>query len=204
MIRKFKVLAFALFAMSAVAASASQAAEFHSSVDETFLSGEQAETFKFTTGSGFGTITCTVASFTGRTTETATTELTITPVLAGCADVLGRKIDTTIHGTYTFHSGGTVDLVGGSITLAVTNGLEQVKCTIIIAEQEGINGISYSNSGATDIEVVANSSNIKTTTSGGLLNCGVSNGEHTSGTYTGTVVESGEDEAAEIATLRYE
>ncbi len=206
MIRKFKALGLALvavFAMSAVAASASQAAEFHSSADETFLSGEQAETHEFTVGSGFGSITCENASFTGTSTETVSTDITITPAYSGCVDILGRTVDVTVSGTYTFHSNGTVDL-SGSISLAITNGSKQVKCTVTVGEQEGINGISYANSGANNIEVVANSSNIKTTTSGGLLNCGVGNGSHTGGTYTGTVIEEGEDGGGSAATLRYE
>ncbi len=64
--------------------------------------------------------------------------------------------------------------------------------------------MTYANSGSSDIEVTFNSTNIKTVTSGGLLNCGVGDGAHTGGTYSGTSILSGKDTSGEAATLRFE
>jgi hypothetical protein len=175
--------------------------KFHSSLGYTTLSGAQATTHQFSAGSGFGAVSCSTATFDGLQVEKTTEEVTVTPSYSGCKDSFGRAVDITTGGaTYTYHSSGNVD-ISGTIELKVTSGGVAV-CTVTIPSQTD-NGITYANEGTAQIKFTMNSTNVRNTTSGGFLNCGVSNGEHTAGTYTGTSIVSGES-GGETATLRYE
>jgi hypothetical protein len=148
-----------------------------------------------------------------KTYETATQ--VITPTYKNCKDSFGRTVDidngeaedkNTL--TYTFTSGlgkGTVH-VSGSMTLTVTSG-GSVICTVKIKSPQTNNGISYTNivghnvvknekeevieTREDDVETTTHATNVISTTEGGFFNCGISNGEHTKGTYDGTSVISG-------------
>jgi hypothetical protein len=201
MIRNLKALGLALvavFAMSAVAASAAGAAEFHSASAGTALKGTQVGNHVFTVGSGFGSIKCTTANFTGTATNKTEKDQTITPEYKGCTDSFGRTADVNV-GTakYTFTPAApttpAVVHVTGTITIQITPGGGLGECNVTIGAQED-NGIEYHNKeegGVKYVEVTTNTTNVVSTTSGGLFNCGVSNGTHTGGSYTGVSVTRG-------------
>jgi hypothetical protein len=208
--RKIKALGLALvaaLAMSAVAASASQA-EFHSSAAHTILSGSQVGNHVFTVGGGFGAIECETANFSGSSTKVTEADQTITPEYKGCFDSFERTVHVNMGGAqYTFTSpaattgNANVHVVGGPITISVTSGAGATICTVTIKEQTN-NNIVYHNLGGTNgVTVTTNTNNVKATTSGGFLNCGVSNGEHTGGTYTGHTTMKGVNTAGEAVSI---
>jgi hypothetical protein len=87
MIRNLKVLGLvlvAVFAMSAVAASAAFAAvEFHSEVATTTLKGEQVGTNVFHAGAGHD-VECTTAKYEGTTTAATVPKVEVRPTFSGC------------------------------------------------------------------------------------------------------------------------
>jgi hypothetical protein len=205
MIRKLKAMGLALvavFAMSAVVASAAQAFTFHSEAEHTLLNASQSTTHEFTAGSGFGAISCETATFAGTAASASAATQTITPTYGNCKDSLGRTADVnTNECTYTFEvtgeaggvfSGNTdIACPGSPIEIKVTNTSKEVKCTITVAAQENVGPVKFENVANGDVKVISEANNVKNTTSGGLLNCGVSNGTHTAGTYTGDAITAG-------------
>jgi hypothetical protein len=218
MTRKFRTLGLALvaaFAMSALVASAAQAFEgtWHSEAANTTLTAGQTTTHEFTAGEGFGAISCKKAEFSGSTTEATTTYITITPAYSECKDSFGRTVDVHINGMhYRFHLTehvpspitfwwAHVDLVCetpgcGSIVLEVTSGGTAV-CTVTIGAQTGVGPVKVLNEG-NKVNIVSEANNVKSTTSGGFFNCGIANGEHTNGTYTGSSLTTGTSEGKEV------
>jgi hypothetical protein len=211
--RKIKALGLALvaaLALTAVMASAASA-QFTSDKDHTLLHGIQTTSHVFTAGSGFGGISCTTATFSGTGTGTheagpptrynSSTQV-VNPTYSGCKDTFGRTVHVHNNLTYTFLSGaskGSVE-VTGSMSLTVTSGGGAVICTVTIVTPQTNNGISYTNEGG-KVKVTTNTSNVKSVTAGGSLNCGVANGEHTGGTYTGTTVMNGEGTDGSAASI---
>jgi hypothetical protein len=155
-LKAFGLAVVAVFAMSALAASASQASVFHADVEPVSFQGEQvvqhvfkiwdAETKNTTT------VTCKVAKFAGtnltKTSSTATLEATYeTCKLAGLA------ADVNMNGCkYIFHTSATaltatVDVscpVGANIkvTSTVTN------CVVEVGSQNGLQHVTFANTGA--------------------------------------------------------
>jgi hypothetical protein len=206
--RKLKALGLALVAALALTAvmASTASAQFTSNKTHTILSGTQKTGTNdiFTAGSGFGGITCENATFSGTAQNTSETTQVIQPVYSNCKDSFGRTVDVDNSSlTYTFTSGagkGTVHVSGG-MTLTVTSG-GSVVCTVVIKSPQTNNGISYTNLGGTSgVETTTHATNVKSTTSGGFFNCGVSNGEHTAGTYDGTAVVTGKDTSGAAATI---
>jgi hypothetical protein len=201
MTRKLKALGLALvavFAMSALAASAASAQEFHSSTEKTTLSGTQIGNHSFTVGSGFGAITCKVAKFKGtQSTKTAASQ-EMTPEYKECTDSFGRVVDVTVEGHYLFTpptittGSATVHFVG-VIILTITSPPGTSVCHVTIRTQTIAGSTIYHNRTprSSGIIVTTNATGIHSTTEGGLFNCGVSNGEHTEGTYTGETEVTG-------------
>jgi hypothetical protein len=210
MSRKIKALGLALvaaLALTAVMASAASA-QFTSNKEHTIIKGTQEGSHVFTAGEGFGGISCSVATFAGTATTKNDADQTITPTYSGCKDSFGRTVDVDNTGlTYTFTAntnvGGTSDVhVSGGMTLTVTNGSGTVICTVVIKSPQTDNGITYDNLGGTNgVRTTTNATNVISTTSGGALNCGVSNGEHKTGKYTGTTIVKGETTTGEAAEI---
>ena len=196
--RKIKALGLALvaaFAMSAVMASAASAIEFHAGEAHTIISGSQTGNHTFTVGSGFGAITCKVAKFSGTTEKTTETSQVITPEYKECTDSFGRKVDVTVSAKYRFTApaaatGSAEVHVEGSFKIEVTNSSSVVICTVTVGSQTN-NNIVYHNIANGDVEVTTTTNNVTTETSGGTLNCGVANGHHTGGSYTGNTIIAG-------------
>jgi len=91
-----------------------------------------------------------------------------------------------------------LEYVATEHTITVTNGSEAVICTVTIPSQNLGQAGSFENmasEGGTDLTMKIEANNIKSTTSGGFFNCGISNGEHTAGTMTGTFTVTAESTA---------
>jgi hypothetical protein len=222
MIRNIKPLALAFvatLALSAMTASVASA-QFTSDKEHTILHGSQFGTHEFTVGAGFGGISCSTATFSGTAVSKSESSQVVQPTYSGCKDSFGRTVDIdngetftdeigpiTIHTvsnrfTYTFTSGagkGTVH-VSGKMTLTVTNFSGTVICTVVIKTPQTNNGIEYANVSG-DVLVDIDSTNVRSTTSGGFFNCGVGNGEHFGGTYTGGTLMSGEATDGSAASI---
>jgi hypothetical protein len=194
MIRNLKVLGLAVvavFAMSAVVASAAMAENFHSESSPTTLTGEQSATHEFTTS--VGTVTCTTAKFSGNVTGTSVSEVSVHPTYEGCK-LSGININVTITTTgcnYRFYNvaskSGPVDVVcetGKEITVSGPG------CTVKVPGQTGKSTVSYTNNGSgtgRTVTVTAAVEGLKYSTSG--LLCGSSTKEN--GTYKGPTLVKG-------------
>jgi len=163
------------------------------------VAGSQSKTLEFTASPGVGTVKCTTAKLS--TTLSAAASL-LSPVSSETSDcymtILGVKYLTTT----TMNSCSYVLKAGGTMDIACTKGGDAIefkkysadgstlKCTITVAAQEGLEGVTFTNIGTghgRGVEVGFNVKTITDTTSGTLLGCGVANGSHSNGTLTGTV-----------------
>ena len=206
MIRNFKALGLALvavFAMSAVVASAASASEFTSAKYPVTISGSQSTTHKFTAGST--SVTCETATFAGEASAASST-VTIHPTYSGCTafGFVGATVTTT-GCDYLFHSGaevssekfdGTVDVVcgeGKSITIVAST------CALEIKGQTGLSTVSFQNAAEGKVTVGANVSSIAyTTTKDGFLCPLAGTGNFTNGGYTGDTSVSGNNGAVSV------
>ena len=207
MIRKLKFLGLALvavFAMSAVGASAASAAvEFHSENAPITLTGNQEGT-----SNGFdvqfGEVKCTTAKYHSKTaTIKDETTIEVTPTFEGCTFAgVASPIDMN-NCTFLLHinneSKGTADVkcaIGSEIT--VTGG---TKCTVHVPAQTGVGPITYKNSGAAEgstrevtlnLGEIANITYNQTAGTAAVGKC--SSMEKSDGKYTGTAEVTGETE----------
>jgi hypothetical protein len=195
MIRKFKAVGLALvacFAMSALVASGAQAVEFHSNVEHVKLTGKQIGTkgHVFTVGGGFGNVTCEVAEFEGTGTLKTNTEQTMVPTYKNCTEsAFGTGVTVTCETCgYIFTPNANTVHVEGEFILHTGTG-----CTIRIKRQTIEGGTSYDNiSSSHDVVVTTDITNrVVSFTEGGFFACGVSNGEHKEGSYTGETTVTG-------------
>jgi len=208
--RKIKALGLALVAALALTAvmASTASAQFTSTSSHTILSGSQEGSNVFTAGEGFGSIKCTTATFSGTAETTNAADQTIFPTYAGCTDSFGRIVDTDNSSlTYTFTktgkdaSGtplGTVNF-SGSFRMTVTSS-GSVVCTTHWNLPQTQPGVTWHNN-AGGLSITFALVGIKTTVTGSFLNCGVSEGEHKEGTYTGTVKMTGKDTAGNPVTI---
>jgi hypothetical protein len=214
-------LGIGLIFMAVAAVSAS--AQFTSNKTHTIFSGSQKTGTNdiFTAGEGFGSIICETATFSGTATETNEPDSRIVPTYSNCKDSFGRTVDIDNGNkigentlTYTFtepiekkstagylvEPPGPVD-INGEMTLTVTSG-GSVVCTVVIKNGQTNTSVTYTNLEETKgVEVTTHARSIISTTSGGFFNCGISNGEHTSGTYDGVAVITGKDTASNAAEI---
>lgn len=194
------VIAVAMIVLTAPIAQA----QFTSNKTHTIYSGSQEGSNAWSAGSGFASITCTTASFSGTVANTSENTLVTTPTYSGCKDSLGRIVDIDNAGlTFTKTTGANKGQVhfGGTVTFTIT-AFGSVVCTVTLKAQTK-NLITYHNLGGTSgIRLTFNLSSILSTTFGGFFNCGISDGEHSGGTYTGTVVLTGKDTAGSAAEIK--
>jgi hypothetical protein len=204
--RKFKVPVVLVAALIVLALPAAGQAQFTSTKEHTILSGSQKTGTNdvFVAGAGFGGITCENATYSGTSAFKSESTQVVTPTYSNCKDSFGRTVDIDNKElTYMLTSGAVKgEAVGsGEITLTMTSG-GSVICTVVLNSGPPANGITYKNLGGTSgIEVTVHATNIVSTTSGGFFNCGVSNGEHTEGTYDGTIVATGKDTSGAAAEI---
>jgi hypothetical protein len=192
------VLAGAALASSASAAELTFSNRESGAHEHAIVQAAQTTTVSFSVGAGFGAITCTTANLSGTSATGTDAAPELTPEFSGCKDSLGRTTHTK-HVKGRWKVGVTyilgvpffyLEYVGTEHTITVTNGSGVAVCTVTIPSQALGQAGSYesmSSEGGTDLTIKMEANNIKTTTSGGFFNCGVSNGEHTEGTMTGTL-----------------
>lgn len=221
---KMFTLAFAAGLILAAIAATGVSAQFTSNKTHTIFSGSQKAGTNdvFSAGAGFPNVTCESATFSGTATELDEPDRRIIPTYSNCKDTLGRTVDIDNGNkigenplTYTFTSAEskktTTNVVvesqnayvhlSGEMTLTVTSGGTAV-CTVVIKNGQTNTGIYYANLGGTfGVEVTTHIKDVISTTSGGFFNCGVSNGEHTNGTYDGVAVITGKDKASNAAEI---
>lgn len=178
--------------MSAAAASASQA-QFTSNQEHTILTGKQVEGDHIIAAGELHLITCQTVMAVGTSSGKSEATLVLALSYSACKDQFGRTVDLDNSNlTYTFTSGsnkGTVDITG-QLTLTTTSG-GSVVCTTIIVPQKKL-GVAYKNLGSTSgFEMAQRTETLVTKTSGGYLNCGIGNGEHGGGTYSGGINVTG-------------
>jgi hypothetical protein len=194
MSRNLRVMGLALVAataLTAVMASAAGAVTYTSNKPHTIASGAQTTSHVFKTSGGFAGLSCSTITAEGTSESEAAESILLVPTIAGCIDSLGRTVHVETSGLK-FHSRGNVVDVTGKVTFRITNGSGTVVCTVVVEAQNGVNGISYKDLGGTNgVEITEASTNIKNTTSGGLLNCGVPNGLHENGTHEGKSIIKG-------------
>jgi hypothetical protein len=199
MIRNLKALglaAMAVFAMTAISASAAQAAPlFHAEEAPVTYKGENVggkEKFK----TSAGTVECTTTSVTGESSESTSTEATISPTYTGCKAFGFLTATVTMNGcSYKFHlvegsspATATVDIVcpaGKDITISSTG------CVVHVPAQTGLKHVVFDNegSGATrDIKATNTVTGIKYTATGG---CPGGEGTKEDGEYSGTTTVKG-------------
>jgi hypothetical protein len=206
---KIKALGLALMAVLALTAvmAPTASAQFTSSSTHTILSGTQEGNIVFTAGEGFGSIKCTTASFSGTASSTNATSQVITPTYSGCTDSFGRIVhvdnESIMEQTRTGVDGNGTAVgslhTSGNLTTTITSG-GSVVCTIHLITKQSLTGLTYHNFfEGRKITVVF--SKVKTTTTGSFFNCGISEGEHTEGTYTGTINMIGKDTAGKAVSI---
>jgi hypothetical protein len=206
-IKAFGFSLVAVLTLTAVMASAASA-QFTSSKLHTTLTGSQkVSTNEVFSAGGFNRVICENATFKGTFTNTSEETMVLTPAYSDCEDSFGNKAHITANTLeYTFTSGvganggtkGDVD-IKGEIVFTVT---ASTHCTITIKGPQTNNGITYTNLGGTSgFEVTTHTTNLQSTTSGGFVACGVSDGGHGTGTIAGTVIitgKGGDNLAAEL------
>jgi hypothetical protein len=89
--------------------------------------------------------------------------------------------------------------VGKSITHHITNGSGVSICTVTVHAQKGLGTITYHEMAGppAHVSMVIDVTSLQTTTSGGILNCGIANGTHNDGSYVGTTTVTGTNTASE-------
>jgi hypothetical protein len=172
------VLALAVvFALSVVAASAASAHVFNAKPTGGFpapitaLSGIQ----QFV--SGFNTVTCTMATATGRALKSAelTTEQTV--IYEGCTDSIGGLVDP-FKALYEFSADLTAWVLQPFVIRLLASG-----CTLTIEKQGPLSGMKFKNNAAkTELTVESTTTGIVQLGSGGLCTNGT-------GEYKGSVTD---------------
>lgn len=201
-LKKLTWVPMIVIAMIVLVAPTAQA-QFTSNKTHTIYSGSQEGSNAWSAGAGFGSITCSTASFSGTAVNTSESTSVVTPTYSGCKDSFGRVVDVDNSGLIvTKTTGANKGIVhfGGSITFTIT-AFGATVCTVTFSAQtKGL--VTYHNLGGTSgIRLTFHLSALLNTTFGGFLNCGISNGEHTDGTYTGTVVLTGKDTSGSAASI---
>jgi len=207
MIRNFKVLGLAFvaaFAMSAVAASAASA-DFRSEAEHTIITGTQGTTNTLTLAAG--TTHCSIAEFEGTSTETTSSQITVTPHYTGCK-ITNFGFETVIATAemngchFLFTTTGLVHLecnTGLGSAIQVTAPL----CTITVHPQT-ISHVGFDNLsvGTTrEVKVTWTAPGI-TYTQSNL--CPGGGGTFHNGTYNGTVIFTGENTNSEHVGIWHE
>ncbi len=171
-LKKFGVLAVAVFALSVVGVASASAAQFTAS-ETGELTGKALESQTFTVSGG--TVVCSTAATTGKIIHTAAEEQEVTVNYSGCKAFSIVSVDIT-PATYLFHSNGKVD-IKEPITITVTGGILG-NCTVNVPAQSALGTVAFETANTNNTKVTPNVSGITYTTSGGLCGSGGSNGTY--------------------------
>jgi hypothetical protein len=203
--RKFRAFGLAFAAVIAMAAfsGTASAAEFHSEVAHTQISGTQIGTDVFTVNAG--TVKCTEATYSGtQTTGVTSSEVTVLPKYGGCTafGFVNTPIDVNgCHYTFTPNANPYVHINCGEKFLTVT----AFNCEVTVPSQTVQSGVTYTNEGAgtsRDVRVKVNLTGITyiqhSKNFPGCNTRGTNNEETTAfhdGTYTGEATIKGANTA---------
>jgi hypothetical protein len=219
-LRLLAVLAAAPVLLLFALTGSSRAAEFAAvngsgeGPEHALIEASQSTTHQFVAGEGFAGITCTTATFAATSATGVTTKLSLTPTYSGCEDSLGRTIDVSVNGCkYELHATeGSGETFTGDWTIAcetgkaiewkITSG-ESVICTVTVPAQKQTGKVHFLNMAGPpkDLTFEIQTESLKNTTAGGFFNCGVGNGEHTKGTYTGNTTMTAKNVFGEALSL---
>lgn len=175
----------------------------------TTVKGAQATAHQYVPATGFSPVKCGTASLQGTLATGIGTSLSAKPTYSSCATASALTANVRLNGCeYKLRPTkllsadkyeGVTDVLcsgGEEIEFEVTNPGGTFKCLDTIPAQEGAGPVYFEDqTAATPDDLVVNLqiANLRNRTSGGLANCGVANGEHTGGTYTGTSTARGYD-----------
>jgi hypothetical protein len=197
--RNLKVLGLALaavFALTAVAASAASAHSITAGAYEANVSGVQTNTN--TLSNGVREVSCSTAKLTGALTAAAET-ITIIPEYEGCTGNAGTTATIDMNGcdytlTVTGTSTGTVTVMcptGKKIEVTIwASGKAHTEprlCTLAVEAQGPLSGGTYTNLSGTEgmqLKLALSTLDVKRT-EGTAANCGAEN--KTTGTYNGEI-----------------
>jgi hypothetical protein len=193
----------AVLAMAAMSVSVASAAEFHSEVEHTILTGEQVGEDVFTVNAG--TVKCKKANYEGTQAAKTTTTQTVKPTYSECVafGFVNTPIDTN-GCEYTFHTEGpTTDIVcpaGKSIVVTAFN------CEVKVGSQNGLKTVSFKTEGAgtsRDVKTNVELAGIAySQTSKSFPGCTA--GNFTNGTYKGAATVKGETTTGVSVGVWYE
>ena len=184
----------AMFALSAVSASAAFAAPlFHAEKEPVTFKGSSSDNV-FTTSAG--TVECGTSSFEGTNATKTSTTATLAPTYSNCKAFGFVSATVEPHGcTYTFHlvEGSSPPTATVDVNCTGTNEItiSSTGCVTHVPPQTGLKHVVFSNegSGATrDLKANITIEGIKYTTTSG---CPGGAGTKTNGKYTGTVTVKG-------------
>lgn len=200
MIRKFKGMGLALFALLAMSAFASTAsAQFESEAEHTILSVGSSGMQKFAPSAGGATVECETINIDNATISSpskTTTTVTVEPTYNNCLPFLGIAA-TSVHTNgcdYVFHladnaTSGSVDVECPTATgIQITVGSI---CTYEIDSQTGLNTVNYSNTGSGTTREVNLNPNVGGITSQRTTNHFFCPAAGNTGTYSGTSTVTG-------------
>jgi hypothetical protein len=207
MIRHFKTLGLtliALFATTAMLASAASAAEFNHEGGEdarVIASNLNQGAHVFTAGL-IGKISCSTATFTG--TEFLSSPqptVTVSPSYSGCTFLGVSNVKVNMEGCeYRFNTPTGTGPFTGSVTILCPENKKinftAEGCTVEVGEQT-VSTITYTNQAGPPKSVKVTSDAEKITYTGGLL-CPGATGTHSDGTYSGTAISQAENTSEEI------
>jgi hypothetical protein len=173
-LKKFAVLAVAVFAVSVVGvANASAAPTFTASATGSLL-GAQTTNQEFTSGSSFAPVICKKAKTTGTILSTAATNQKVTVVYSECSvNILGSREVKNITAEYNLLASGNVEILN-NIKIEVP----ALSCATTVTSGQTVGSVSYATSG-TGIQQASAVTGIHSTATG-LCPSG------TTGTYTGS------------------
>ena len=189
MIRNLKTLGLAvmaMFALTAVAASAAQAIEFHSEIENTTITASTEAGSNSVFDAAGASISCASGTFTGSQVAKTSPTLTVTPAYSGCTFLEVLNVPVNMNGCqYTFSANGEVAVTGESCT-AIT--FEAKLCKVEVGKQGNLKEVTYTNAGTgtgRDVTVTPHVTGITYTSSGLCPKNGTfSDGNYTSGNAT--------------------
>lgn len=204
---KFKALGItlvAIFATSAVLASAASAAEFRHE------GGENARVIASNAGEGnhvftaglIGSISCGTATFTGTSYVTSPqATITVAPAYSSCTFLGISNVKVNMEGcTYRFNTPTGTGPFTGTVTILCPAGkkinFEASGCKVEVGEQT-VSSVSHTNL-ATSPKSVTVKSNVTGITYTGSVLCPGATGTHSDGTYSGSAIAKAETELGEV------
>ncbi|HEX7278556.1 MAG TPA: hypothetical protein VF255_02925 [Solirubrobacterales bacterium] len=193
MVRRLKrlwLLCLGVAALGLLSAGSASAAEFHSEVAHTSITGTHGGEEIFTVNAG--SIRCQETHYVGTRTVATSTTLTLTPEYTGCT-AFGFVNATIDHnGCFlTFHTEAGTGAIGGRHTIECEGGkaitVTAFNCWVTIGSQSNIGPVTYTNQGAgatRDVTVDFSTSGL-TYTQHSKSFPGCTNGTFTNGIHSG-------------------